>query len=69
MKKLHQKREGELRVIKCGLTNSQQISLLADDKRILCYQRWQDSQWEPIYTDKQPIYTESLGIAAAVNRL
>ena len=69
MEKLHQKREGELRVLNCGSPNSQQISLLANDKRILCFQRWQDSQWEPIYSNNQPIYTESLGVATAINRL
>jgi hypothetical protein len=69
MKKLHQEKEGKLRVISCGLLSSQQMSLLANDKRILCYQRRQDNQWEPIYTDNQSIFIESLGIAAAINRL
>ena len=69
MKKLHQEKEGELRVISCGLPSSQQMSFLANDKQILCYQRWQDNQWEPIYTDNQFIFIESLGIAAAINRL
>jgi hypothetical protein len=69
MKKLRQATEGELRVIKCGPPDRGQISLLADNKRVLCYQRPQDNQWEAIYTDKRAIYTESLGIAAAINRL
>ena len=69
MKKLRQEKEGELRVIICGLPSSQEMSLLANDKQILCYQRSQDKRWEPIYTDNQTIFTESLGIAAAINRL
>jgi len=69
MRKLHQKRESVLRVVTCGLPDSPKTTLIADDKRILCYQRWQDNKWEPIYTQDERPYRKNIEIAAAINRL
>ena len=69
MEKSYWNQESGLRVIEYGLSNKHQISLIASDKRILCYRRWQDKQWEPVYTDNQPVFTEGLGLVAAINRL
>ena len=60
-KELHQKREGVLRVINCTQPQGQQVSLIATDKRILCYRPHPNSPWEPM----EP---KHLGVAAVINR-
>jgi len=69
VKKLHQNRAGVLRVVVCGLHDDPKVTLLADNKRLLCYRRWQDSKWEPIYTEDGRLYRKSLEIAEVINRL
>ena len=69
MKKLHQKRDGALRVVTCGLPDSPKMTLIVDDKRILCYQRWQDGKWEAIGTQDGYPYRKNLEIAEVINRL
>ena len=62
MKKLNPKRDGVLRVIKWTQSNGRQISLLATDKQLLCYQPQPNRPWEPV----EPEYIE---VAAAIGRL
>ena len=69
MRKLHQKRERALRIVTCGLPDSPKMTLIVDDKRMLCCQRWQDGKWEPIYTQDERPYRKNIEIAAAINRL
>ena len=62
MRGLYQKTDGVLRVIKCTKSNGEQMSLLATDKRTLCYQPKANSQW-------QPAEPEYMGLALGINRM
>jgi hypothetical protein len=69
MRKLRQQRDKILRVVTCGRPDSSQIKLIADDERILCYQRQQDNKWEPVYTQDERPFRVSLEISEVINRL
>ena len=69
MSKPHQKGKSALRVVTCGLPDSPKMTLIVDDKRMLCYQRWQDGRWEPIYAQDERPYRKNLEVAEAINRL
>lgn len=62
MKKSRQKRDEVLQVLKCTKPNGEEISLLATDKRILCYQPKANRPWEPTES-------EYLGLVSAIRRL
>jgi hypothetical protein len=50
MKRLRQNKGAALRVVTYGMPVSPKMTLIADDKQMLYYQRWQDGKGEPIYT-------------------
>ncbi len=62
MNKLNQERDGAFRVIKLTQSNGKQISLLASDERIFCYQSTANDPWVPI-EDKY------LDLAVGINRM
>ncbi len=62
MRKLHQRKPRVLRVIRYTRPNGQQVSFIANDKRVLCLRRGQGIPWEPVVS-------ENMGLARAVNRL
>ena len=61
MKRLRHKTEGRLRVIDCTLPGNQELSFIANEKRILCLRKRPSKVWESTGSD-------NAGIAAAVNR-
>jgi len=67
MEKLRQERGSALQVTRYTLANGKQVSILATDKRVRCYQRWPNSPWEPI--DPEILrFTPPVGIVAEVKR-
>ncbi len=69
MRKLYQQRQGVVRVVTCGLPGNPKMTLIADDKRILCCQHWQDGKWEPVQTQDERPSRKSIDIAEVINRL
>lgn len=61
MTKSNQERDGTIRVVNLTLPDGQQLSFIANEKRLLCYRDCPRTSWKPIES-------EDLGIAATLNR-